>query len=222
MTSYQEIALDGIWRNNPALVQMLGLCPLLAVSSHLVTALGLGIITLLVLLSSNFLISLIRTHLHEQVRLPIQILIIASSVTLADLCLQSYFYELHQRIGLFVALIVTNCTILGRAELLASRSPVKYALLDGIMMGLGFLLVLVVLGSLREIIGQGTLFAHMDMILGDQAKTLTLHIHDFPVLLAALPPGAFLLFGCIIAFKNYLELRHERRKTLPVSQQITP
>ena len=221
MTSYQEIALDGIWRNNPALVQMLGLCPLLAVSSHLVTALGLGIITLLVLLSSNFLISLIRTHLHEQVRLPIQILIIASSVTLADLCLQAYFYELHQRIGLFVALIVTNCTILGRAELLASRSPVKYALLDGIMMGLGFLLVLVVLGSLREIIGQGTLFAHMDMILGDQAKTLTLHIHDFPVLLAALPPGAFLLFGCIIAFKNYLELRHERRKTLPVSQQIT-
>lgn len=222
MTSYQEIALDGIWRNNPALVQMLGLCPLLAVSSHLVTALGLGIITLLVLLSSNFLISLIRTHLHEQVRLPIQILIIASSVTLADLCLQAYFYELHQRIGLFVALIVTNCTILGRAELLASRSPVKYALLDGIMMGLGFLLVLVVLGSLRELIGQGTLFAHMDMILGDQAKTLTLHIHDFPVLLAALPPGAFLLFGCIIAFKNYLELRHERRKTLPVSQQITP
>jgi len=222
MTSYQEIALDGIWRNNPALVQMLGLCPLLAVSSHLVTALGLGIITLLVLLSSNFLISLIRTHLHEQVRLPIQILIIASSVTLADLCLQAYFYELHQRIGLFVALIVTNCTILGRAELLASRSPVKYALLDGIMMGLGFLLVLVVLGSLREIIGQGTLFAHMDMILGDQAKTLTLHIHDFPVLLAALPPGAFLLFGCIIAFKNYLELRHERRKTLPVSQQTTP
>ncbi len=222
MTSYQEIALDGIWRNNPALVQLLGLCPLLAVSSHLVTALGLGIITLLVLLSSNFLISLIRTHLHEQVRLPIQILIIASSVTLADLCLQAYFYELHQRIGLFVALIVTNCTILGRAELLASRSPVKYALLDGIMMGLGFLLVLVVLGSLREIIGQGTLFAHMDMILGDQAKTLTLHIHDFPVLLAALPPGAFLLFGCIIAFKNYLELRHERRKTLPVSQQTTP
>ena len=222
MTSYQEIALDGIWRNNPALVQLLGLCPLLAVSSHLVTALGLGIITLLVLLSSNFLISLIRTHLHEQVRLPIQILIIASSVTLADLCLQSYFYELHQRIGLFVALIVTNCTILGRAELLASRSPVKYALLDGIMMGLGFLSVLVVLGSLRELIGQGTLFAHMDMILGDQAKTLTLHIHDFPMLLAALPPGAFLLFGCIIAFKNYLELRHERRKTLPVSQQITP
>ena len=134
MTSYQEIALDGIWRNNPALVQMLGLCPLLAVSSHLVTALGLGIITLLVLLSSNILISLIRTHLHEQVRLPIQILIIASSVTLADLYLQAYFYELHQRIGLFVALIVTNCTILGRAELLASRSPVKYALLDGIMM----------------------------------------------------------------------------------------
>lgn len=222
MTSYQEIALDGIWRNNPALVQMLGLCPLLAVSSHLVTALGLGIITLLVLLSSNFLISLIRTHLHEQVRLPIQILIIASSVTLADLYLQAYFYELHQRIGLFVALIVTNCTILGRAELLASRSPVKYALLDGIMMGLGFLLVLVVLGSLRELIGQGTLFAHMDMILGDQAKTLTLHIHDFPMLLAALPPGAFLLFGCIIAFKNYLELRHERRKTLPVSQQTTP
>ena len=222
MTSYQEIALDGIWRNNPALVQLLGLCPLLAVSSHLVTALGLGIITLLVLLSSNFLISLIRTHLHEQVRLPIQILIIASSVTLADLCLQSYFYELHQRIGLFVALIVTNCTILGRAELLASRSPVKYALLDGIMMGLGFLSVLVVLGSLRELIGQGTLFAHMDMILGDQAKTLTLHIHDFPMLLAALPPGAFLLFGCIIAFKNYLELRHERRKTLPVSQQTTP
>ena len=221
MISYKNIAFDGIWRNNPALVQLLGLCPLLAVSSHLVTALGLGVITLIVLLSSNFLISLIRNHLHQQVRLPIQILVIASSVTLADLCLQAYFYELHQRIGLFVALIVTNCAILGRAELLASRSPVRYAVLDGLMMGLGFFLVLAVLGSLREIIGYGTLFAHMDIILGTDASDLTLHLHNFPILLATLPPGAFLIFGCIIAFKNYLELRHERRKTLPVSQQIT-
>lgn len=218
MTSYKNIAIDGVWRNNPALVQLLGLCPLLAVSSHLATALGLGIITLIVLLSSNFLISLIRHHLHQQVRLPIQILVIASSVTLADLCLQAYFYELHQRIGLFVALIVTNCAILGRAEILASRSAVRFALLDGLMMGLGFLLVLLVLGSLREILGQGTLFAHMELILGPQVGDMTLYIHDFPILLATLPPGAFLVFGCIIASKNYLELRHERRKTKPISQ----
>ena len=198
----KQITIDGLWAKNPALVQMLGLCPLLAVSSTLATSIGLGLTTLVVLTLSNFTISVIRKLLVRETRLPMQIMVIATFVTLADILLQAWVFELHQRIGLFVALIVTNCTLLGRAEAFASRQPVRLALLDGFMMGLGFMLVIMLLGGVREIIGQGTLFAKMHLLI--PGLDMTIHLADQGMLLAVLPPGAFIIFGCLIAAKNRL------------------
>ncbi|MBO6656389.1 MAG: electron transport complex subunit E [Pseudomonadales bacterium] len=198
-----SIARDGLWTNNPALVQLLGLCPLLAVSNTVATSLGLGITTLLVLTLSNLVISLIRGLLDEETRLPVQIMIIATFVTLADLLLQYAFFELHQRIGLFVALIVTNCTLLGRAEAFASRNPILTSTYDGFMMGLGFLFVLVIMGAVREILGQGTLFSNLHLLTG--LPDVTIHVADSGFLLMVLPPGAFLTLGCLIALKNVID-----------------
>lgn len=198
-----SIAREGLWSNNPALVQLLGLCPLLAVSNSVATSLGLGITTLLVLTLSNLVISLIRGLLDEETRLPVQIMVIATFVTLADLLLQYAFFELHQRIGLFVALIVTNCTLLGRAEAFASRNPILTSTYDGFMMGLGFLIVLVVMGAVREILGQGTLFANLHLLTG--LPDVTIHVADSGFLLMVLPPGAFLTLGCLIALKNVID-----------------
>ena len=198
----KQLAIDGLWRRNPALVQMLGLCPLLAVSGSIATSLGLGLTTLVVLVAANTVISLVRHQLDEETRLPVQILVIASFVTLADLLLQYAFFDLHQRIGLFVALIVTNCTLLGRAEAFASRHPVSNAAWDGLMMGTGFLLVLVVMGGVREALGQGTLLAGLQTL---GLPDMTIHLVDGGFLLVLLPPGAFLTLGCLIAVKNVLE-----------------
>ncbi len=199
----RTLAKDGLWQNNPALVQLLGLCPLLAVSGSFATSLGLGVVTLFVLTASNVVISLIRRWLDDETRLPVQILVIATFVTLADLVLQHSYFELHQRIGLFVALIVTNCTLLGRAEAFASRHPVGSAAIDGFMMGLGFLGVLLLMGAVRELIGQGTLFAQMDVLTG--LPNMTIRVADGGFLLLVLPPGAFLTLGCLIAFKNWID-----------------
>lgn len=197
------ISRDGLWHRNPALVQLLGLCPLLAVSSSFTTSLGLGITTLLVLTLSNFSISLIRNLLDQETRLPVQILVIATFVTLADLVLQTWFFELHQRIGLFVALIVTNCTLLGRAEVFARKNPVLVSILDGFMMGLGFLFALLAMGAIREVLGQGTLFANLDTLTG--LGDWTIQFADSGFLLMILPPGAFLTLGCLIALKNLVD-----------------
>ncbi len=202
-TTRKDISRQGLWSNNPALVQMLGLCPLLAVSNSVATSLGLGVTTLVVLVLSNLVISLIRHLLDEETRLPVQIMVIATFVTMADLLLQYAFFELHQRIGLFVALIVTNCTLLGRAEAFASRNPIQNALLDGLMMGLGFLLVLLVMGSVRELLGQGTMFANLHLLTG--LPDATIHVADSGFLLLILPPGAFLTLGCLIALKNVID-----------------
>ena len=204
MNELRKIADEGLWRNNPALVQLLGLCPLLAVSNTFVTALGLGIVTLLVLTASNIIVSLIRNLLQNETRLPVQIMVIATFVTLADIVLQAWYFELHQRIGLFVALIVTNCTLLGRAEVFASRNPILLSMLDGLMMGLGFLWVLLLMGAIREIIGFGTLFHNLHLLLGPMGENATIRFTDSGFLLMVLPPGAFLTLGCLIALKNYL------------------
>lgn len=184
------------------MVQLLGLCPLMAVSTSVATSFGLGLTTLLVLTCSNLVISCLRKLFDEETRLPVQILIIASFVTLADLALQFWFFELHQRIGLFVALIVTNCTLLGRAEAFASRNPIGAATLDGFMMGTGFLLVLLIMGGVRELIGQGTLFAGLDTLTG--LPDITVTVSDSGFLLMMMPPGAFITLGCLIALKNAL------------------
>ena len=202
MSEYSQIASEGLWRNNPALVQLLGLCPLLAVSNSFVTALGLGLVTLVVLTTSNIIISLIRNLLHDVIRLPIQIMVIATSVTLADMALQAWYFELHQRIGLFVALIVTNCTLLGRAESFASRNPIFISAVDGFMMGSGFLWVLLLLGTMREVFGMGTLFNNLHLLLGPSFENVTLQFSERGFLLLVLPPGAFLSLGCLIALKN--------------------
>lgn len=210
-----EIVRDGLWTNNPALVQVLGLCPLLAVTSTVVNALGLGIATLLVLMGSNLAVSLIRNFVSDSVRLPAFVMIIASFVTCAELLMQAFTYELYQILGIFIPLIVTNCAILGRADAFASKvSPVP-ALLDGAMMGLGFLGVLIVLGGMRELIGQGTLFVDMDLLLGPMAADWTLNIfRDYPdMLFMVLPPGAFVGLGLLIALKNGIDNKlDERRK----------
>jgi len=198
-----NLAKDGLWQNNPALVQLLGLCPLLATSNSFATSLGLGLTTLAVLTCSNFTISLVRGLLDDETRLPVQILVIATFVTLADLCLQYWFFDMHQRIGLFVALIVTNCTLLGRAEAFASKNPIISSTFDGLMMGTGFLLVLLLMGTIREIAGNGTLFNNLHLLTGTPDMSIQLAENGF--LLLALPPGAFLTLGCLIACKNVID-----------------
>lgn len=198
-----NLAKDGLWKNNPALVQLLGLCPLLATSNSFATSLGLGLTTLVVLTLSNFTISLVRGLLDDETRLPVQILVIATFVTLADLSLQYWFFDMHQRIGLFVALIVTNCTLLGRAEAFASKNPIISSTFDGLMMGTGFLLVLLLMGTIREIVGNGTLFTNLHLLTG--TPDMSIQIADSGFLLLALPPGAFLTLGCLIACKNVID-----------------
>ena len=188
----------GLWDENPALVQLLGLCPLLAVSGTVRTALGLGITTLVVLCLASLAISLIRRLLDDDTRLPAQIMVIASLVTAADLTLEALLFDLHQRIGLFVALIVTNCALLGRAEAFARRHGAGHAVIDGAAHGVGFLGAIMVMGALREALGQGTLFAGMDPV----------PMVDLPgsgILIFALPPGAFLTLAAVVVAKNLID-----------------
>jgi len=207
-TSTKNISFQGLWGNNAALVQLLGLCPLLAVSNSTVNALGLGLATLLVLIGSNGMVSLCRHQLIPAIRLPVFVLIIASFTTCAELLLRAFALELYQALGIFIPLIVTNCTILGRAESFASKNPLLPSLLDGLMTGLGFALVLLVLGILRELFGTGLILANMDRLLpfaGDWS--LQVFPGYTPFLLAILPPGAFLFMGFLIALKNVLDKR---------------
>ena len=211
--SYSRIATDGLWGNNPALVQMLGLCPLLAVSSTMVNGLGMGLATTLVLAGSNATVSLIRNLVRPEIRIPVFVLVIASFVTVVELLMSAYLHELYKVLGIFIPLIVTNCSIIARAESFASKQPLGRALVDGLTMGVGFAAVLVVLGALRELIGHGTLLAQMHLMFGEAARGLTLTVvedyHGF--LLAVLPPGAFLGLGFLIALKNLIDAWRERR-----------
>jgi len=213
MTTRLEISRNGLWSNNVALVQLLGLCPLLAVTSTVVNGVVLGIATLITLLLSNTIVSLIRGFVRNEVRLPVFVLIIASVVTIIELTMQALFYDLYLVLGIFIPLIVTNCAIIGRAEGFASRNPVGPAALDGLMMGFGFLVVLALLGGMREIIGFGTLFANAELMFGEGAQSLKLEISpDYSgFLLAVLPPGAFFGLAILIAAKNWLDLRPQEK-----------
>ena len=213
MNEYQNLTVQGIWKNNPALVQLLGLCPLLAVTATVINGLGLGIATTLVLLGSNITVSLVRNFVPNEIRIPIFVMVIAAFVTIVQLLMNAFTFELYQALGIFIPLIVTNCAIIGRAEAYASKNPVQFAAFDGLMMGLGFTLILVVLGAMRELLGYGTLFTGADLLLGDWAKDLTVVVFttDSPFLLAILPPGAFLGMGLLIAFKNMLDKLAEKR-----------
>jgi Na+-translocating ferredoxin:NAD+ oxidoreductase subunit E len=193
------ILRDGLWHRNAGLVQLLGLCPLLAVSNSVVNGLGLGLATLFVLVCTNVVVSLLRGLLISSLRIPVFVLIIATLVTVVELVLQAWFPAMDRRLGIFVPLIVTNCTILARAEAFASRHPPGAALLDGLATGAGFAAVLITLGALRELVGRGTLFAGMDMLLGSAAAAVQITLPLEGLLLAVLPPGAFIGLGLMVA-----------------------
>ncbi len=214
MSDHKTLIKNGMWANNPALVQLLGLCPLLAVSSTVTNALGLGIATLLVLVGSNVSVSLVRNHVPKEVRIPVFVMIIASLVTCVQLLMNAYAYGLYLSLGIFIPLIVTNCIIIGRAEAFASKNEVLPAAQDGFWMGLGMTSVLVVLGAMREVIGNGTLFDGADLLLGDWASVLRIQIFEFDnsFLLALLPPGAFIGVGFLIALKNIIDNQVKSRQ----------
>ena len=223
--SKSEILANGLWRNNTGLVALLGLCPLLATSSSAVNGLGLGLATVLVLLLTNTTIALIRSFVPNEVRIPVFIVVIASAVTAVELAMHAFLPELHKVLGIFIPLIVTNCCVLGRAESFASKNAPALAALDGVATGLGFTLVLTVLGSLREFVGQGTLFANADIMFGEAGRMLTVQVlHDYRgFLLAILPPGAFIGLALLIAGKNWLDARtNARTAATPVEAGCTP
>ena len=214
MTSnWRNIALNGLWHSNPALVQLLGLCPLLAVSNSLVSGLGMGLATMGVLVGSNLVIGLTRHWITDAIRIPVFVLLIASLVSCVELLMQAFTPGLYAKMGIFIALIVTNCIIIGRAEAFASKNPVVDGVVDGLMMGGGFAIVLTLLGALRELIGQGTLFDGAALLFGPIASNWTLHIGSGGehFLLAILAPGAFIGLGLLVALKNAIDARLKAR-----------
>ena len=215
MQEYLKITRNGLWNNNQALVALLGLCPLLAVTNNVTNAISLGIATTFVLVASNLSVSLFRNHIRKEVRIPIFVLLIASFVTVVDLIMQSFFYDMYLILGIFVPLIVTNCAILARAEAFASKNTWDKSIIDGLMMGVGFSIVLVLLGAMREILGSGTLFDQADLIFGDLGSSLKVTFFDQyqGTLIALLPPGAFIGLGLIVALKNLIDSRQMAPQT---------
>ena len=207
--TYGKITSDALWTNNAGLVQLLGLCPLLAVTGNVINGLGLGIATIITLTCSNLIIAFTRNWVRKEIRIPYYVLVIASIVTIIDLSMNAITPELHSVLGIFIPLIVTNCLIIGRAEAFASKNDIPRAALDSFMMGVGFTLVLVALGAIREILGSGTLLSGASLMLGTIAESWTLTLFDNyqGFLLAILPPGAFLVMGLLIALKNLIDKR---------------
>ena len=222
-TSYGQIVRNGLWTNNTAFVQLLGLCPLLAVSNTVINALGLGLATILTLVASNVMVSMIRHWVRPEIRIPVFVLIIASTVTIIELSMNAWFHELYLILGIFIPLIVTNCAIIARAEAFASKNTVTSSFIDGLFMGLGFTAVLVTLGAIREIIGFGTLFQQAHLMFGDVARDFTITLFDNyrGYLLAILPPGAFIGLGLLIAGKNIIDKKQAvREKQLAIKEAI--
>jgi electron transport complex protein RnfE len=213
-TTYSTIALDGLWHNNPGLVQLLGLCPLLAITGTVVNGLGLGLATTATLLVSNMTVSLIRRWLRPEIRIAVFVLVIASVVSAIELVMKAYFHELYGVLGIFIPLIVTNCAIIARAEAFAFRTDVPRACIDGLAMGIGFTLVLITLGGVREMLGHGTLFGQAELMFGPAARAISLTVlEDYRgFLLAVLPPGAFIGLGLLLALKNVIDRELDKRE----------
>jgi len=211
--SYKYLFSEGLWNNNVALSQMLALCPLLAVTTSATNGFGMGMATLAVMVSANFVASSFRGMITPEVRIPVFIVLIASIVTMVDMWLNAWMHELYKVLGLFIPLIVTNCAILGRVESFASKQKILPAIADAFAMGLGFLWVLVVVGACREIFGSGTLFANASLLLGEQFHWMELTIiPDYQgILLLVLPPGGFIVLGFLLSAKRMLERLVENR-----------
>lgn len=217
---YNEIVENGLWKQNPGLVQLLGLCPTLAMTVSLVNGFSLGVMTAVVMAASNASVAPIRQWVPTEIRIPVFILIIAALVTIIDLSMHAYLQSLHAVLGIFIPLIVTNCIVLARVEAFAAKNPVVPSALDGFMMGFGLALVLATLGGVREIIGKGTLFSGIDLVFGPSAKSMILTVipdyHGF--LLAILPPGAFIGLASLIATRNWMAQRKAAREAFaPIS-----
>jgi electron transport complex protein RnfE len=213
LQEYKDILYNGVWKQNTGVVQLLGLCPILAVSSTVVNGVSLGLATALVMALSGASIAPIRSYVPNEIRIPVFILIIAVLVTVVQYLMNAYMYSLYVVLGIFIPLIVTNCIVLARIEAFASKNPMLPSALDGFAMGLGLTAVLAILGGMREIIGHGTLFSGIDLALGEATKDWVIHVipNYKGFLLAILPPGAFIGLGCLVAGKNWLNLRKERK-----------
>ncbi|MFO7541673.1 MAG: electron transport complex subunit E [Thiobacillus sp.] len=213
MNEFRTLFHNGLSKQNAGLVQLLGLCPLLAISNTLVNALALGLATMLVMVSASGAVSGVRHFVPHEIRIPVFVLIIAALVTVIDLLMNAYVYSLYLVLGIFIPLITTNCIVLARADAFASKNHPLHSVIDAFAMGLGLTLVLVVLGGVRELAGQGTLLSGIDLVFGEASKSFVLHVlpnyHGF--LLAILPPGAFIALGLLIAAHNWNKARVEQR-----------
>jgi len=197
--AYAEF-VKGIWKENPVFVQVLGMCPMLAVTNTAMNAVAMGGATFFVLVGSSFLVSLLRRYIPAQVRISTYIIIIASFVTIADYVLQAALPAIHKELGAFISLIVVNCLILGRQEAFASKNTVKVAVADAVGMAIGFLFAMLCLGSLREILGNGSLFGFD--LFGPRFE---------PWVVMILPPGGFIMLGVLLLFFNYVKVRRQKR-----------
>lgn len=220
--SYRDLAVQGLWKNNPGLVQILGMCPMMAISNTVVNSLGLAMATILTMVVSNGLASVIRHWVRPEVRLPVFVMVVASVVTMIELWMNAYLNTLYHVLGIFLPLIVTNCIVIARVEGFAARNPVLPSLYDGLMMGLGFGLVLVALGVIREVLGFGTLLANAQQLFGPMAANWTIHVlpQQANFLLAILPPGAFMALALLIAMKQAIEQRRATRLAQPVAVEL--
>jgi electron transport complex protein RnfE len=220
MSQLRPIIQNGLWHQNPVLGQMLGLCSLLAVSTTMVNAVSLGLATIVVMGLSSLIVSTLRGFIPYEIRIPIFILIIAALVTVVDMAMNAWLHDLYLVLGIFIPLIVVNCIVLARVEAFAAKNPASLSAFDGVMMGIGFVWVIGLLGAIREFIGQGTLFAGIEMIIPG-ANAWQILPEDYPgFLLFILPPGAFFVIGLMIAGRNWLEYRaNERAKARMRAQQ---
>jgi len=219
---FGQIRANGIWHQNSSLIQLLGLCPLLAVTTNLVNGVMLSLATIIVMAVANVAVASLRNLIPHEIRIPVFILIVAALVTVVDLVFNAKFHELYLVLGIFIPLIVTNCIVLARVEAFANKNPPLQSLVDGVFMGVGMLWTLALLGGLRELIGGGTLFAGIDMVFPG-LQPLQLLPADYPgFLLTLLPPGAFILLGCLIAWKNWVEARVAARQTGPGQHPAAP
>jgi electron transport complex protein RnfE len=220
---YKEIAINGLWKQNTGVVQLLGLCPTLAVTTSAVNGLSLGFATALVMAAANGSVSPVRQFVPNEIRVPVFILVIAALVTVIDLSINAFSHPIHKVLGIFIPLIVVNCIVLARVESFAAKNPPMPSMLDGFMMGSGLMLVLGLLGAMRELVGKGTILSGLDLVFGPAAQPFMWTSTDYHgLLLAVLPPGAFLGLGSLIAIRNWIEIRKVAKTSAPSSPSLKP
>jgi len=219
MAEYRTIAREGIWTNNGVLSMMLGLCPAMAMTNSATNGLGMGLATAFVMTGSAMLVSIFRNRFSQEVRIPVFVLIIASMVTVVDMCMNAWLHEMYKVLGLFIPLIVVNCLPFARIEMFASKKPVLPSLADGFFVGTGFALALTTIGAVREISGSGTLFADASLLLGPAFKFLEMRVlpPDTGILMMILPPGAFLATGLLLVAKRMIDERSSKAAQVSVA-----